>query len=1135
MQKMALLLAIFTCLLLDFRSNEVAADEPSTSTKSEINSRSYVNIVTADDPIAYWRLGDADAGAMTNQTRSSETENTLDGTVVGDVKFGQPGPRSTEFPFFGADNLAAGFAAKGAFVRVKDPGEKSPFDFGKGDSITLEGWVNPKSLSANSFLYIIGKGRTGNPGFVAENQNFALRLKTPTGALSFLFRSAGKDGDWHRWTSQSGVSAGDGWHHVAVTYTFGKKESVRGYIDGELVKGTWDMGGATDRAPIVDDDEVRIGSSFNGLLDEVAIHRTSLTPERIKARYHYVSLPLQLVEWDKLPLDTVLVDVFEGVANKKSWNFRPPNYVESFTTQAFGFVDLPKKYSSRGILVDRSGPILIRAVGLVKLPKGEQRLLVRSRNASRLFMDDHLVAETAFHNIRTGPVGADGDIIEGNSELAPNIRRLRYGDTEKVALIEGDGEVHRFRFEMIVGGQGHRPELGDTSVSISRPDEDFRLLSASVDVPFTEDAWPEYVREQRRDLAVLDGIRRRDVGIAETEVWNRRHQLAREAILKSPAPTVPTVAGEFPVNNDIDRFISARIEAANVKPLPLIADLNFLRRVTLDVIGTVPTPTQIEEFLNDSESDRRTRAIDRLLEQPGWADNWVGYWQDVLAENPNLITPVLNNSGPFRWWIHESFLDNKPFDRFATELVRMEGGRYFGGPAGFEMAAENDVPMAAKAQIIGRAFLGLNMTCARCHDAPFHDFLQEDLFSLAAMLKRSPQIVPKTSSIPGGDAAVASLTIEVTLKPGSKVVPAWTFANLVTSDAVPHDSTESSDTREQLAALITSPNNKRFARVIVNRMWNRYLGRGLVEMVDDWQDAEPSHPGLLDYLSRELILHDYDLKHITRLILNSHVYQRVARSEKDIQGQDPYLFEGPILRRMSAEQVVDSLFLVSGKRFNAGQLCIDVDGSGSYKGRLNLGDPDRAWQFVSLANERDRPSLSLPFAQPFVTVLETFGWRSARQNPITERDDEPTVLQPAVMANSVLARRITRLSDDNTFTRIALEKQPVERLIERVYLRMLTRKPTATETKLFAELLKEGYPQRHIKDAKPSADREPLPRGLVGWSNHLHPRANEIKVELQRAVEKGDSPTNRLDSDWRQRMEDMIWTLMNSPEFVYLP
>ena len=133
---------------------------------------------------------------------------------------------------------------------------------------------------------------------------------------------------------------------------------------------------------------------------------------------------------------------------------------------------------------------------------------------------------------------------------------------------------------------------------------------------------------------------------------------------------------------------------------PTADDLAFLRRVTLDTVGLVPTEAEVRAFLGDDRPDRRARVIDRLLADPRGADHWVGYWQDVLAENPNILNPTLNNTGPFRWWIYESLLDKKPVDRFVTELIGMEGSLRQGGPAGFAMASENDVPMAEKGMIV---------------------------------------------------------------------------------------------------------------------------------------------------------------------------------------------------------------------------------------------------------------------------------------------------------------------------------------------------------------------------------------------------------------------------------------------------
>ncbi|MCH7688441.1 MAG: DUF1553 domain-containing protein, partial [Planctomycetes bacterium] len=470
-----------------------------------------------------------------------------------------------------------------------------------------------------------------------------------------------------------------------------------------------------------------------------------------------------------------------------------------------------------------------------------------------------------------------------------------------------------------------------------------------------------------------------------------------------------------------------------------------------------------------------------------------------------------------------------------TELVMMEGSKYLGAPAGFAMATQNDVPMAAKAHIVGQAFLGLQMKCARCHDAPYHEFQQQDLFSMAAMLNRAPQAVPKTSSIPLSEEAIESLLVTVTLKPGTKVKPAWPFPEISTTELPAGVLRNLDDSRERLAALITSPHNKRFPRVIVNRMWQRYMGRGIVEPVDDWEDPQPSHPELLDYLSREFVLHDFDLKHIARLILKSHTYQRKSVSEQTDLQDKPYLFAAPLRRRMTAEQLVDSLFVVSGKQFHADRLNMDLDGTRPYSTFLNLGDPHRAWHFASLSNERDRPSLAIPFSQDFVSLMKAFGWRASRQDPLTIRDHDPSVLQPAVLANGVIGRRVTRLSDDSAFTELALENQPVQKLVDRVFLRTLTRLPTNAERKQFVELLQEGYADRSIK-VDPSQVKRHFPRPVgVSWSNHLSPEANRIKIEMERLVERGDPPSVRLKSAWRERMEDMIWALINSPEFVFVP
>ena len=208
-----------------------------------------------------------------------------DAAIQGDVKFDQAGPRPPEYPDFSANNRSVQISKTG-YLAIPDPGTSSPYDFAKGHSITLEAWVKPTPAMDASPRYIVGKGRTGSPRSAPDNQNWPLRLVTEKGSthLGFLFATLKKPNDqhWHRWTCKSGFPASTGWHRVAVSYTFGQPDLIRGWIDGVPVEGFWDLGGATTESPIVDDDEVCIGSTYSGLLDSVAVHRTLFSNEEVR-------------------------------------------------------------------------------------------------------------------------------------------------------------------------------------------------------------------------------------------------------------------------------------------------------------------------------------------------------------------------------------------------------------------------------------------------------------------------------------------------------------------------------------------------------------------------------------------------------------------------------------------------------------------------------------------------------------------------------------------------------------------------------------------------------------------------------------------------------------------------------------
>ena len=215
---------------------------------------------------------------------------------------------------------------------------------------------------------------------------------------------------------------------------------------------------------------------------------------------------------------------------------------------------------------------------------------------------------------------------------------------------------------------------------------------------------------------------------------------------------------------------------------------------------------------------------------------------------------------------------------------------------------------------------------------------------------------------------------------------------------------------------------------------------------------------------------------------------------------------------------------------------MDVDGRRPVKEFNNLGTPYHAWEFTSLSNERDRPALALPRAQQISDTLGTFGWRESRQSAQTLRDDAPNVLQPAALANGLLANgRITRLSDDSALTALAARGDvTLPQLTREIFLRLASRPPTSAEEKLFASYLRDGFDTRLVvsENAAPKTRKATRP---VSWSNHLNSEATTIKLEAERAARAGDPPTDRLAPAWRERMEDAIWALMLTPEFAYVP
>jgi len=800
---------------------------------------------------------------------------------------------------------------------------------------------------------------------------------------------------------------------------------------------------------------------------------------------------------------------------------------------AMAFVRIPAAFSRNALAIDRSAPFTLRAEIKRELPAGEYRFRLRSKGLAAFSID----GAPLLHTPAQMPNRAAHDALPETPKSDGIVRPAPPPHRDALETIRLEAGEHVFALIAVIGGKGLAPFPGELSVSYARPGEVDRVLGGENAPLLTDADWERYVAQSRERHLLADIARRRASDDALETAWEKRHQEVREWESKRAAIEPPRESFPAASRNSIDRFINAKLAEAKLEPSELISDLEFLRRVTLDTTGLIPTRQEVDAYLAESQETRRETAIARLLDDPGWADHWVAYWQDVLAENPGILKPDLNNTGPFRWYLHQAFLDGYPFDRIVTELVEMEGSLQQGAPAGFGMASLNDAPMAAKADILSQAFLGNKLSCARCHDAPFHPFMQKDLYSMAALLDGKPIVLPESSTVPVREGGRRPY-VQITLKAGEAIDPHWPFQDLADelSVAAPPSNTLV-ESRHALATLLVSPSNQRFARVVVNRVWKRYIGRGIVEPADDWSNAKPSHPELMDWLARELLNSGYDLKHLAGLIFRSHSYQRRP------VGDDPSsptkggrLFAGPMRRTMTAEQLADSIHHLAGKNLDSEELNLNPLGDRSLRQFLNMGVPRRAWEMTALSNERDRPSLALPRAQSLIDLMAPFGWRQSRQAPATDRDDGASPMQTLALANGSTGTRVVRLSDDSFFTSLALQDRPLEEMIETSFVRVLTRSPTDGEMKMFAEHLQPAFADRVVnRDAASAISERKKTNTAISWANHFDQESTLIRMEEERSVRMGDPPTERLTADFRERYEDFVWAMVNSPEFMVIP
>lgn len=416
---------------------------------------------------------------------------------------------------------------------------------------------------------------------------------------------------------------------------------------------------------------------------------------------------------------------------------------------------------------------------------------------------------------------------------------------------------------------------------------------------------------------------------------------------------------DVPLQGRIDELVFGRLRQEKIEPARVCSDGAFVRRVYLDVIGTLPTALEAREFLQSQDPDKRRVLIDRLLEREEFAEYWAMKWSDLLrvkAEFPINLWP--NGAQAYHRWIRTSLRENMPYDRFVREMLTANGSNFRVSQVNFYRAVQSKTPEGI-AQAVALTWMG-----TRTDKWPPDRLAGMAAFFAKIGYKSTGEWKEEIVSFEPDKAAESA---------DGGTLPAPAFPDGASAQLAPPQ-----DPRRVFADWLISPENPWFTRNIVNRMWSWLLGRGIIHEPDDIRpDNPPSNPELLAYLERELVGAKYDLKHVYRLILNSKTYQLSSVPRSDKAEAEVHFAHYP-LRRLDAEVLIDALNQITG---TTEQYSSSIPEPFTYipAGQRAIALPDG--------------SITSPF-------LEQFGRPSRDTGLESERSNQPTADQRLHLLNS---------------------------------------------------------------------------------------------------------------------------------------
>jgi hypothetical protein len=438
------------------------------------------------------------------------------------------------------------------------------------------------------------------------------------------------------------------------------------------------------------------------------------------------------------------------------------------------------------------------------------------------------------------------------------------------------------REELLKGGDSGTPGFvaGEAAKSeiiarITSDDPDYRMPSDGAPLP------PEAIAILKRWLA-------------EKAPWEEGFAFQRttwEPPLSLRAVTLPPAQDGR--TNPVDRVVDAFWREHGVSRPPRCDDRTFIRRVSLDLVGLLPDPARVEAFGADADPAKRARLVRELLaDAVPYAEHWMTFWSDLLRNDYTGTGFITGGRKQITSWLHRSLVENKPFDAFVRELIApTEESRGFidGIVWRGTVNASQTVPIQF-AQNVGQTFLGINLKCASCHDSFVDRWKLKETYDFAAIYSAKPLELHRCDKATG-----------------TKATPGWMFADLGQVDPAAPPAKR----LEQLAALMTKPENGWLSRTLVNRLWHRLMGRGIVHPVDSLR-TRPWSEDLLEVLAGDLVGHGWNVKHVLETICTSEAYGAATPAVVGQPQGGDYVFKGPLPRRMTAEQFTDAVWTLTG-------------------------------------------------------------------------------------------------------------------------------------------------------------------------------------------------------------------------------